>query len=351
MNATQTLPSREEMYQAVIDRNRDFEGLFVVGVKTTGVFCRPGCPARRPLLENVRFFRSAADAVTAGFRPCRRCRPLEPVGANPDWLRPLLVCVEEEPARRWTDADIRSLGVEPARVRRWFKDHHGMTFQAYLRTQRLGAAVGRMHAGEQVTHAALESGYESLSGFRDALKQWLGDSPTQASRQSPIAVDRILTPLGPMIAAAGDEGLCLLEFADRRMLPTQFQRVARLFRQPIAPGQHAWIEQTRQELDEYFAGARQEFEAPLRSDGTPFQTLVWDALRKLPYGTTMSYEQLARAIGRQGAQRAVGRANGDNRFAIVIPCHRIVRSDGTLCGYGGGVWRKRWLLDHERNNL
>lgn len=348
MHTTLALPTENEMYQAMLNSDAKYEGVFFTAVKTTGIFCRPTCPAKKPKRENVCFYRTTADALAAGFRPCLRCKPMHIAGATPDWLAPLLKLVEQDTSHRWTDADLREADVEPSRIRRWFKQHHGMTFHAYLRARRLSSALGQLQVGTQITSAAASNGYASLSGFREGLKKWLGEYPTHPKHIEPIVVNRILTPLGPMIAAASDTGLCLLEFADRRMLATQFKRIGKLFSQPIVPGEHRFISQAKQELDEYFAGDLTTFEVPLRADGTEFQMSVWKALLDIPHGQTTSYERLARSIDRPRAQRAVGRANGDNRFAILIPCHRVVRSDGTLCGYGGGLWRKRWLLEHER---
>ncbi|CAE7419461.1 ilvA, partial [Symbiodinium sp. CCMP2456] len=240
------------------------------------------------------------------------------------------------------------MGLSPIRVRRWFQQHHRMTFHAYLRTRRIGLAVDMLQTGLDVTSTALDSGFESLSGFRDSLRKWTGQTPTDAKSGEPILVDRILTPLGPMLAAGNDAGLCLLEFADRKMLPKQFQRISKLYRQPILPGSHAVLAQTANQVAEYFDGTRTSFDLPLRMDGTPFQESVWQQLRKIPFAVTCSYSKLAEMLGRPTASRAVGRTNGDNRFAIVIPCHRVVRSDGHLCGYAGGLWRKKWLLEHER---
>lgn len=166
----------------------------------------------------------------------------------------------------------------------------------------------------------------------------------------PLLFDRIATPLGPMLAVADDLGLCLLEFADRLRLESQLARLMRRFRRPITSGEHVWIEQIRRELAEYFAGVRTAFDTPLRCEGTDFQSAVWNALRGVAYGETISYQRLAREVGRPGASRAVGHANGVNRLAIVVPCHRVVRSDGGLAGYGGGLQRKRWLLEHERSD-
>lgn len=344
-----TAPSASEMYQALCNRDPGYEGLFFVGVKTTGVFCRPTCPARKPKPENVDFFRTASDALSAGFRPCKRCAPLEAFGLAPDWLRSLLELVEQNPARRWLDADLRALDIEPTRVRRWFKQHHGMTFHAYVRARRLACAMGQLHTQNASTiDAALATGYESASGFREAFKNWFGVPPCGArDATEPMPLNRILTPLGPMVVAAHARALCLLEFADRRMLEKQLRRVQKSFRTVFTPGTNSLITELERQLGEYFAGERVRFDIPLETPGTEFQTSVWDRLRKIPAGETLSYEQLAQSLGRRGAQRAVGRANGDNRIAILIPCHRVIRSDGSISGYGGGVWRKQWLLNHE----
>ncbi len=345
---TTKLPPEKEMYRALVDRDSAYDGVFFVAVKTTGICCRPTCPARKPQRKNVEFFRSLGDALAAGYRPCKRCRPLEPRGKTPGWLSELLKEIEADPARRWRDADLRGLSLDPARVRRWFNDQHGMTFHAYQRSRRLGLALGQMQSGEKQAGAAYDHGYESLSGFRDAFEKTFGGPPGQSKSARAAIVTRFLTPLGPMLAAAYDDGLCLLEFHDRRMLETQIKRVKKLLECEIVPGNHPVLKQTGEQLKDYFNGTLKQFTVPLVLKGTEFQEAVWGRLLKIPYGETLSYEQLARDIGRPGAQRAVGRANGDNRLGIIVPCHRVVRSDGSLCGYGGGVWRKRHLLDLEQ---
>jgi AraC family transcriptional regulator of adaptative response/methylated-DNA-[protein]-cysteine methyltransferase len=335
------------MYRALVDRDSAYDGVFTVAVRTTGIFCRPTCPAKKPQRENVEYFRTVGDAMAAGYRPCKRCRPLEPRGKTPDWLSGLLEAVESEPGRRWTDADIRTVGVDPVRVRRWFQDNHGMTFHAYQRSRRLGMALGQMRNGSDQVGTAYDHGYESLSGFREAFERLFGDTPGRKKSTNQAVVTRYLTPLGPMLAAATDDGVCLLEFHDRRMLETQIKRVKQLLQCEISPGVNAHLEQMEDELARYFESRFERFTAPLVLKGTPFQEAVWKRLLQIPYGETLSYEQLAKDIGRPGAQRAVGRANGDNRLAIVVPCHRVIRSDGTLRGYGGGLWRKQYLLDLE----
>jgi AraC family transcriptional regulator of adaptative response/methylated-DNA-[protein]-cysteine methyltransferase len=160
----------------------------------------------------------------------------------------------------------------------------------------------------------------------------------------------IESPLGPLIAGADDRGVCLLEFSDRRMLEAQLKTLKQRLRRPLVPGEHHHLERLRQELAEYFAGTRKVFEVPIHAPGTPFQEKVWNALLTVPFGELRSYEQIAVAIGSPKAVRAVGRANGMNRIAIVIPCHRVVGKDGTPTGYGGGIWRKQHLLELERRS-
>jgi AraC family transcriptional regulator of adaptative response/methylated-DNA-[protein]-cysteine methyltransferase len=340
------LPPRSEMYRALLKRDASYEGVFYLGVRTTGIFCRPTCPARKPKRENVRFFASTREALSAGYRPCRRCTPMQPEGAAPAWLAGLLRDIEEDPTRRWKDADLRAAGLDPVRVRRWFKRNHSMTFHAYQRARRLGLALGQLRTGDDIMGTAYDHGYESLSGFRDAFAGLFGEPPRNNSTQHAV-VTRVLTPLGPLVAGATDSGLCLLEFADRPMLETQIKRLRRQLSCVMTPGSNRHIEQVEAELGEYFAGQRTDFEVSLEMAGTEFQTRVWHALRQIPYGEIRSYEEIARAIGNPKAMRAVGRANGDNRIPIVIPCHRVVRADGSLGGYGGELWRKRYLLKLE----
>jgi AraC family transcriptional regulator of adaptative response/methylated-DNA-[protein]-cysteine methyltransferase len=347
---TMTLPSREEMVAAVMSRDTGYDGVFVTGVRTTGIFCRPSCPARKPFPEHMVFYPNAREALIGGFRPCLRCRPLEAAGETPEWLRPLLAEVEEEPTRRWRDQDLRRLQLNPDRVRRWFLARHAMTFQAYTRARRLGLALGRIREGEPVTTSALDHGYDSLSGFNDAFRRLFGSAPTRRGDLQPLAVRRLATPLGAMLAAGGDEGLSLLEFADRRMLETQITRLRSRLRVALVPGNHAVLDQVGRELSEYFAGTRRSFTVPLADPGTEFQRAVWARLREIPYGVTASYAEIARDLGRASSVRAVARANGDNRLAILIPCHRVIGSDGQLAGYGGGLWRKQRLLELERRN-
>ena len=345
---TGTLPHRGEMVEAFLSRDGSYDGVFFTGVRTTGIFCRPTCPAKKPQEGNVEFFPSTQAALLAGFRPCKRCRPMEPTGSRPTWLRELLSDFDAEPEKRWTDRDLRDRGLSPERVRRWFQSHHGMTFHAYGRARRLGLALGQIKHGSGVSRAAYRTGYESLSGFNDAFKRFLGEAPTALTRAKVVMVTRITTPLGPMVAGAVEDTLCLLEFADRRMIETQIARLQKRLGCVFVPGTSALFTQLTCEIESYFGGGLTEFSIPLLTPGTDFQRSVWSRLRAIPSGTTRSYAEVATEIGRPTAVRAVARANGDNRIAILIPCHRVVGSDGKLTGYGGGLWRKQRLLEVEQ---
>jgi AraC family transcriptional regulator, regulatory protein of adaptative response / methylated-DNA-[protein]-cysteine methyltransferase len=342
-----SLPPRAEMERAFFDSDASYDGIFVTGVRTTGIFCRPSCRARKPRIENIEFFGTMREALFAGYRPCLRCRPL--VGdATPGWLSPLLDAVDKDPNRRLRDSDLRAFDVDPARVRRFFLERYGMTFHAYCRGRRLAGAIKQLREGDALDEVALGTGWESHSGFRDAFTRTFGLPPGRVEDARCAMTTAIDTPLGPMIAGATEEGVCLLEFTDRRMLEAQLQRLSKLLGHPMIPGEHRHLTQLREELTKYFAGTLTDFTTPLIYRGTPFEERVWRELTRIPYGETISYAQLADRIDAPGGQRAVGRANGMNRISIVIPCHRVVNADGKLGGYGGGLWRKHWLLELER---
>ena len=247
----------------------------LIGVSSTDVFCRPGCPARAPRPDHVERFATAHQALFAGYRPCLRCHPLQAWGAD----------------------------VTPAQRRRAEGLHPLLAAARRARVRRSGA---------------------------DA-----------------VVVRMLPTPLGPMLAGATDEGVCLLEFTDRPMLPTQLAVLRRRLGREVLAGRHPHLDRLEAQLDEWFAGRRSAFELPLVAPGTPFQERVWSALAALAPGETISYEELAARAGRPGAQRAAGTANGANRLAILVPCHRVVRKTGEVGNYGGGRWRKEWLLRHE----
>lgn len=345
-----TSQTAEIFYQAYLNHDSQFEGIFFMGVKTTGIFCRPGCKAKAPKRQNVEFFRTAHEAVDKAYRPCKRCHPMQLRGELPAWVQQALDMVKNKSGDRVSDTELRAGNIDPARLRRWFKKNRGMTFQAYQRLGKISNAYSRLKQGDKVIESALENGYNSLSGFHQSFKKHTGFNPSSSKKQKIIQLTRLLSPLGPMLAAASDEGLCLLEFADRKTLDKQLGRISKRINAEFVAGDHALFGQLQKQLDEYFAQQRREFDIQLNMVGTDFQKSAWTALAAIPYGSTRSYQQQAAVLGKPAAVRAVGSANGVNAIAIIIPCHRVIGKDGGLSGYGGDVWRKQYLINLEKKN-
>ncbi|WP_258103920.1 bifunctional transcriptional activator/DNA repair enzyme AdaA [Marinoscillum sp. MHG1-6] len=334
-------------YEALVNKDTQYLGVFYVCVKTTGIFCVSTCTARKPKPKNVIFFTTSKEALQHGYRPCKVCNPAQKVKQVPDEVKQLIQMVAEKPEVRISDGVIRSMGIPPEKIRRWFNQHHGMTFQAYQRMIRINSAYSEIKNGNSVTSSAFKTGYDSLSGFGSAFKNLFGMAPENSTTQNVIHLHRFETPLGPMYAGATDEGLCLLEFTDRRMLETEFADLRKRLNGHILPGENEFTKLAEKQVLEYFEGTRAKFDIPLVIPGTEFQVRVWEELGKIPPGKTRSYQQQAEALGNPDAVRAVARANGMNRIAIIIPCHRVIGSDGSLTGYAGGLPRKKWLLEHE----
>ncbi len=332
--------------RAVTTRDPAWDGLFIVAVRTTGVACRPVCPSRPALPENREFFATLAAAEAAGYRACRRCHPGRPAPL-PTWWARLGAALAAAGAARLSDQALQQLELDPVVIRRHFRRTHGMTFHAWARTQRVAKAQHRLREGAMLDEVILTSGYASHSGFRDAFTRVVGSPPGRARASEPIVATTFDSPVGPLVAAATDAGVILLEFGDFVRVEAQAARLRRRFHGPLVVGDHPHLRQLGEELTEYFAGTRRDFTIPLVVRGTPFEERVWAALQQIPYGVTCSYAGVAERIGSPNASRAVGSANGRNRLAIVIPCHRVVNADGKLGGYGGGLWRKQRLLELE----
>lgn len=343
-----SIQTRRGYYQALIGKKSAYEGIFYVGVKTTGVFCRPTCPARKPKFENCEFYETAQQALLASFRPCRRCRPLSHPNQVSELVRTLVDAVETNPEKRWKERDFRALSVDASTARRQFKKRFGMTFVEYARARRMGLAIKHIREGKTVIDAQLASGYESGSGFRDAFSRIMGAAPSLLRHDHVLKAAWLDTRLGPMLAIADDNALYLLEFVDRRGLEREVERLRRKTRSAIIPGHTQTIGSIESELQRYFAGELREFTTPIHPVGSPFQQRVWEELQKIPPGEKRAYADIAKAIGTPTAFRAVARANGANQLAIVIPCHRVINANGELGGYGGGLTRKTWLINHEK---
>ncbi|WP_134724460.1 bifunctional transcriptional activator/DNA repair enzyme AdaA [Paracoccus luteus] len=343
------LPDPDALYRALTARDPAFDGRALVGVTTTGIFCRLTCPARKPRPENCRWFDSPAAALGAGFRPCRRCHPLGPQADGDPVIRRMLAALTADPTRRWSEADVADTGMDPSTVRRAFRRHYGLSFLELARQMRLRAGVGALRGGAQVIDAQLDAGFDSASGFREAFARLFGHPPQAMTQGAPgLVADWIDTPLGGMIALADARSLHLLEFVDRKGLGAELRAMSAGAGGRIGLGRTAVTEAAEAQLADYFAARRPGFDLPLTLHGTPFQRAVWQALREIPAGATVSYGDLAARLGRPTAARAIARANGANQIAIVVPCHRVIGADGTLTGYAGGLWRKQALIDIER---
>lgn len=336
-------------YKALVEKDSSFEGTFIAGIKTTGIFCRPTCTARKPKKENVEFFESTKEAILKGYRACKICHPMEKLGVAPDCVQNVLERLEKEPTTKIKDYDLVKMGIDPVTIRRWFQKNHNLTFHAYQRMYRINNAFKKYQSGQTITDIAFDSGYESLSGFNDTFKSIIGVSPQNSKTKQVINLTRIETDLGTMVACATDKGICLLEFSDRKMLETEFKQLMKALKAPIVQGENQFFKPLKIQLDSYFKGMLKEFDIPLDLVGTDFQKQVWNVLLQIPYGITSSYAEQADHLGKPSAVRAVANANGMNKISIIVPCHRVIGSDGSLTGYGGGLWRKKKLLDLEQN--
>lgn len=339
------MPDHDDLYAALLARDPGYDGRALVGVTSTGIFCRLSCPARKPRRDNCRWFADAAAARAAGFRPCLRCRP---EGQVPTLVATLGAALAADPARRWSEAELTALGHDPSTVRRLFRQHLGTSFLQLARAARLRAGLTTLTQGGRMIDAQLDAGFDSASGFRQAFARLFGHAPHQMRGAADLRADWIDTPLGGMIAIADDDALHLLEFTDRKALPQGLRRLSVMAGGRIGLGRTAVTDRAEAALARFFAGSDGRLDLPVRLRGTPFQTRVWQELQAIPAGRTRSYAQLAAAIGHPTAVRAVAAANGANRLALVVPCHRVIGTDGTMTGYAGGLWRKERLIALER---
>ena len=359
MHESQTLKpllSERAKWRARETRDRAADGLFFIGITTTGIYCRPSCSSRRARRENVRFFDSALAAQRAGLRACLRCRPDAVLEAALALCTRVMDAVGEVPAGRWSDRELLSRGFEPVQVRRAFLEQYGHTFHAHLRSLRVARARQALVAGRSLSEAGARSGFESESGLRAAFRAVLHTTPAQAAERATIQVTRLASPLGSLTAAASDGGVCLLEFDEAsgnkrgpsERTQTRLNDIARQLGCTTVVGTNRHLHALAEELKQWFRGERRAFDVPCVLAGTDFERMVWRRLGSIAFGATASYGEIARDLSKPGASRAVGRANSRNPIAILVPCHRVIGATGTLTGYAGGLDRKRWLLAHER---
>lgn len=348
--ATQMTLDDDLRWKAVLARDRSGDGKFYYAVSTTGVFCRPSCPSRRPRRESVRFYESAEAAERAGFRACLRCRPLEVEsrgGDIPAICRYLEKHAEEAPRLRDLAQAFR---MSPFHLQRVFKAAMGISPREYAETCRLRNLKENLKADATVTEAMYGAGYGSPSRLYEGAKAHLGMTPGAYRRgASGVRINyfTVASPIGRMLVAATEKGVCSIQFGESEATLVKALRQeypgAELKRRAAVLDR--WIGALLRQI--YGEGAAAEL--PLDIRATAFQRRVWNHLRDIPYGKTESYAEVARAIGEPQAVRAVAGACARNPVAVAIPCHRVVRTDGTLGGYRWGVKRKETLLEMERS--
>ncbi len=338
-------------WEAVVARDANQDGDFFFAVSTTGVYCRPSCPAKRPRRENVRFFRHPEEAEKAGYRACLRCKP-KSVSGNPQTATVKEMCryIEQhldEPVTLQKLSDV--FGQSPFHLQRTFKKTLGITPRAYADSCRMGLVKRNLQAGRSVTHALYDAGYSSSSRLYERTASQLGMTPDKYRRGAIAATIRYTcthSPLGRMLVAATEKGICAIQFADTDDELTEGLKREFPFavRKRDDESMQRWTEAVLRQI----SGHKLNRSLPLDIQATAFQRRVWNHLQSLPFGTTQSYGEVAKAIGRPTAARAVARACASNRIAVAIPCHRVVREDGEMGGYRWGVERKKTLLQLEQ---
>jgi AraC family transcriptional regulator of adaptative response/methylated-DNA-[protein]-cysteine methyltransferase len=337
----------EASWAAFERRDRSWDGRVIGAVRTTGIYCKPSCPAKRPKREHVEFFATAGEARAAGFRACLRCRPDE-VGRDREAVAKAVKLIEQSEEPPQLSDLATAVSYAPHHFQRLFKREIGLSPAEYARALRAKRAEGALKANGRVTDAIYDAGYSAPSRFYADAKERMGMTPSawrDGGRGETIRWTIVDSPLGSLLIATTSKGICRLTFDDsvdslRRLFPNaelveDDGSMAELIEGVLAAIEHP---ATAPEL-------------PIDVAGTVFQEAVWRELRKIPPGETRSYAEIAAAIGQPKAVRAVGTANGDNHVAVLIPCHRVIRSDGSLGGYAGGLDRKRKLLEAEGTRI
>jgi AraC family transcriptional regulator, regulatory protein of adaptative response / methylated-DNA-[protein]-cysteine methyltransferase len=342
--------AKHKWWSAVLARDASLDGAFFFAVASTGVYCCPSCPAKRPRRGNVTFFRRPEDAERAGFRACLRCRP-KSASRSPQTAKVKNICryIEQHLDEPVTLERLgAAFGQSPFHLQRTFKKTLGITPREYADSCRMKLLKRNLQAGQTVTHALYDAGYSSSSRLYERTASQLGMTPDKYRRGAIAAAIRYTcadSPLGRMLVAATEKGICAIQFADTD--DELHEGLKREFPFAIRKRDDESMKAWTKTLLEQIAGHRLHRTLPLDIQATAFQRRVWTHLQSLPFGVTQSYGQVAKAIGRPTAARAVARACATNPVAVAIPCHRVVREDGEMGGYRWGVQRKRALLQLE----
>jgi AraC family transcriptional regulator of adaptative response/methylated-DNA-[protein]-cysteine methyltransferase len=339
----------DERWQAVLARDRSADRQFFYAVKTTGVYCRPSCPSRRPKRESVEFFDRPSDAERAGYRSCLRCRPNEP-DQQSQWIAECCRLLEQDPDRSVSLAELAAhAGISAFHLQRTFKQHLGVTPREYQDSLRMRRVKEKLAHGHTITDAIYDAGFNSISRFYEKATDHLGMSPFTYKRGGSGQAIRFTTfpcALGTALIATTDQGVCSVAFGDdglalEKSLRTQFSQAV-VSRDDGGLTNHAEV------LKGYLTGKRMSLDLPLDIRATAFQGRVWQLLSSIPYGDTRTYSEIAQQLGQPSAARAVARACASNAVAVLIPCHRVIGKSGQLSGYRWGSERKQKLLETER---
>jgi AraC family transcriptional regulator, regulatory protein of adaptative response / methylated-DNA-[protein]-cysteine methyltransferase len=347
----------EACWEAVLKKDKSRDGQFFFGVPTTGVFCRPSCSARRPLRKNVRFYKTAAEAISDNLRACLRCRPLESGRGDSTEARIYALCdfirknsFEQLNLERLS----RRAGLSPFHLQRTFKTVVGVTPRQYLEACRLEMLKKQFRSSKSLTEAIYDAGFGSNSRVYERVDTRLGMTPTEyraGGEHVSISYVTIQSPIGLIMIGATDRGLCFVQFGNSRT--ELFHRLRAEYpagslaemKQPYPEQFGLWV----QALVRHLNGDQQRLRLPIDVRGTAFQFRVWTYLQSIPYGEVQSYSEVAKSIRNPGARRAVAQACASNKVAIAVPCHRVIRGNGEMGGYRWGVARKRTLIDLERS--
>lgn len=350
----ETMKHENIWWQAIVARSTEFDGKIYYGVKSTGVFCRPSCSSRQPKRENVTFFSLPEAAQQAGFRACRRCQPEKTEIVDKQALLVKNVCraIEDESVETINLALLgEHFGISPTYLQKVFKKLMGITPHEYLRSIRVRKFKNELKKGENITNAIYDAGFNSSSRLYENSAAELGMTPaTYGKRGKGMKINFTVadSPLGFLLVAQTERGICSVALGERESeliekLNEEFAE-AEISRDDESLGENVG------EIIKNMAGKQPHLDLPLDVRATAFQRLVWEELRKIPYGETASYGEIARRIGQPTATRAVARACATNPTALITPCHRVVRENGDLSGYRWGIERKKVLLENEKQN-
>jgi AraC family transcriptional regulator of adaptative response/methylated-DNA-[protein]-cysteine methyltransferase len=343
----------DRRWQAVVRRDAGYTGQFVFGVRSTGIYCRPGCPSRRPRRDRVVFFRESAQAERAGFRACRRCQPQNGVAGSRQQELVERVCqvIEENLEEPVTLSRLSAaVGVSPHHLQRTFKRVLGVSPRQYADARRLAGLKSKLRGGQDVTGAMYDVGYGSSSRLYERAPGKLGMTPATYRRGGDgmeIGYAIVGSPLGRLLVARTERGICAVDVGESDR--TLERKLRREFPRAAVREDRNGLRSSVRTLLRHLEGKEPRLKLPLDVQGTAFQCRVWEELLKIPYGRTKTYAEVARAVGKPKAARAVGSACGRNPAPLVIPCHRVVRGTGALGGYGLGIERKRTLLAQEKS--